>query len=259
MAMPLLADKILTLFASPLGASLAIIMAGALATLLGWRRSGAAAVLASAALLWLAAMPATADRLMASLEAAHPQQPIADYPAADVAVVLGGGFRVPEAGTAFTDFGEASDRLMLGYQLLKAGKVRLLLLSGGQVFDRPGQASEAEAMRTILIAWGVPPEQIATETTSRTTRGNAVAVAEIWRERGFGSGLLVTSAWHMARALGTFRKAGLELTPAPADSRVEQPDPFPLPFIPEANSLERSTDALKEWLGIFVYRLRGWA
>ena len=83
--------------------------------------------------------------------------------------------------------------------------------------------------------------------------------AAIWRERHFRSGLLVTSATHMPRALASFKKIGLEVTPWGADFRGHCPPNSIFDFLPDAYGLDMTTTAIKEWLGLAVYRLRGWA
>ena len=102
---------------------------------------------------------------------------------------------------------------------------------------------------------------IIVEGNSRNTHENAINTAAIWHDREFHSGLLVTSATHMPRALASFRKAGLDVTPWPADSRGHS---YPLvenvfDLLPDVDALAETTTAIKEWLGLAVYRLRGWA
>src|SRR5262249_43177615 len=113
----------------------------------------------------------------------------------------------------------------------------------------------------LLQTYGVPPDLIIVEGNSRNTHENAINTAAIWRERHFHSGLLVTSATHMPRALASFRKADLDVVPWPADFRGHS---YPLvatvfDLLPDAGALEKTTSAIKEWVGLAVYRLRGWA
>ena len=92
---------------------------------------------------------------------------------------------------------------------------------------------------------------------SRTTAENATEVAKDWPSLGASSALLVTSAAHMPRALATFRRAGILVTPAPTDVRgVDDPIDL-LDLLPDAGSLEATTFAAKEALGYAVYWLRG--
>jgi uncharacterized SAM-binding protein YcdF (DUF218 family) len=78
------------------------------------------------------------------------------------------------------------------------------------------------------------------------------------KKHSFNSALLVTSAAHMPRAMATFRRAGVPVIAASADVRVvENSDPFAL--LPDAGALPAVANALKEWTGLLVYRMRGWA
>ena len=96
------------------------------------------------------------------------------------------------------------------------------------------------------------------EGSSRTTQENAQRSLDIWKENRIRSGLLVTSALHMPRALALFRHAGFDVTPATTDVTVTWPlYETPLDLIPSAAALSLSSDALREWLGIIVGKLRG--
>jgi uncharacterized SAM-binding protein YcdF (DUF218 family) len=98
------------------------------------------------------------------------------------------------------------------------------------------------------------------ETESRNTRENAINAARIVGERGWRTGLIVTSAVHMPRAVATFRRAGLDFLPAVTDIRAVPPFYHsPLDLLPDAEALAASTLAIKEWLGLIVYRYRSWA
>jgi uncharacterized SAM-binding protein YcdF (DUF218 family) len=100
---------------------------------------------------------------------------------------------------------------------------------------------------------------VLTEERSRNTYQNAVETSRILVTEGWHSLLLVTSASHMPRAHAVFQSRGLEVIAAPTDFQVaaySQPDI--LDWIPTAGGLGRTTAALHEYLGIWVYRLRGW-
>ena len=88
---------------------------------------------------------------------------------------------------------------------------------------------------------------------------NALYTAEILEAQGMGPVLLVTSALHMPRALATFRAAGVDAIPAATDFEVMPRPRVLLDWLPDAEALAASTRALKEYLGLWVYRYRGWA
>ena len=155
-----------------------------------------------------------------------------------------------------------SDRVMQAALLWRAGKARTVIVSGGDLPWARSSVSPTEAslVAEILEAYGVPSDSIIVETNSRNTHENAINTAAIWQERHFHSGLLVTSATHMPRALASFRKAGLDVTPWSADLG----DQYPLvnsifDFLPDASALAVTTAMTKEFVGLAVYRLRGWA
>ncbi len=119
---------------------------------------------------------------------------------------------------------------------------------------------EAPAMATFMHDLGVPEAAMLMESESRTTRENAVLTEKMLRERGTNRILLVTSAMHMPRALATFRKLGIDAIPAPTDFEAEPPSGYwLLRWLPDTDALDKSSRAMKEYLGMWVYRWRGWA
>jgi uncharacterized SAM-binding protein YcdF (DUF218 family) len=116
---------------------------------------------------------------------------------------------------------------------------------------------ESEVMRRALLELGVPDSRIVLESESKVTRDEAIFTAKLLRDRGITSCILVTSDTHMRRALGTFRRAGLNAVPAIAlnpigfASRRRR-------WVPTQQALEFSQDVLHEYVGLIWYRLRGW-
>ena len=106
----------------------------------------------------------------------------------------------------------------------------------------------------------MPREELVLESESRNTHENAVFTARLFKEHGWRSALLVTSGMHMPRALASFRKAGLD--PVPASTDIVAPAGGAggaFAFLPSATALEITTRAIKELIGVAVYRLHGWA
>jgi len=240
-------EKLLPILIYPLGLALLLCITAFALSFAGRVRALRVSIAVAVILLWLASTPAFAGLLTVILVEQNPSVPIETILPKDVVIVLGGGLAQP------THMGATGDRVVQAYLLWHAGKVQMIIVSG---------ATDASFAAELLQAYGVPPNSIIVESNSRNTYENAINTAAIWRERHVRSGLLVTSATHMPRALASFRKAGLDVAPWPADFNfrgARYPPRSVFDFLPEADALEMTTTAIKEWLGLAGYRLRGWA
>jgi uncharacterized SAM-binding protein YcdF (DUF218 family) len=253
----LAASKLLDVLLSPLAWALALLVAALLARR-SPRRASALAALA-AATLYASASPLVANAAARAVEAGAVRT-ARDGAIYEVAVVLSGS--VDAAATAASgelQLGDAAERVLAAWELLREGRARHVLLSGGPPDPRPGAVVEAEVVAARLRAWGADPSRILVEGASRNTRENAVASARIVRERGFRSVLLVTSAAHLPRALGCFRAAGLEPDALPVDRRAGEVRVTVDSFLPRAHALATTTEAVREWAGRLVYRAVGYS
>ncbi len=140
-----------------------------------------------------------------------PPRPAAPDPRTDAVVVLGAA--LTEAGVA----GPALlRRLEHGVAAWQRRDARYLLVSGGIVGPPP---AEAEVMRDLAIARGVPAERIVVEDKARNTFENAVYSGRIARDRGWRRLAVVTDGFHMRRALYVFRRLGLPVEGDPVPGR----------------------------------------
>jgi uncharacterized SAM-binding protein YcdF (DUF218 family) len=256
--MPLLLDKILSQFAFPLGAGIGLLLLAVLGLLL--RRRGFGQLLLGLAILWLWvwSMPLVEERITASLTERHPPTPVAALPRVDAIVVLGGGMTPARGDRGYPDLDEAADRFWHAARLYHRERAPRIIVSGGNVWAAEG-GTEADAAIGFLTDLGVPRDAILREGRSRNTRDNAVYSAELLGSVEARHILLVTSATHMHRALAAFRRAGIHATPAATDYPMPDARPLALRLLPDAEALAASTRSLKEYLGFWVYRLRGWA
>lgn len=256
--MSLYVSKLIASLMLPLGW---VAILGLLALVMLWRGNqhvAAAMIVGQLTLLWVCAMPWTAHRLTAWLEADYPPIALGETPVADVVVVLGGALNV--VGDPPTEnLTSAADRVLRAARLYRAGKADYVLAVGGNLEWLAQAMPEALAMRDLLLEWGVSAAAIVTETSSQNTRENAQHAAAIIHERGWERVLLVTSATHMPRAVAAFRAAGIEVIPSPTDYGVVGTQPLDiLDFLPDAGSLGGVSYALRELLGRVYYRWRGW-
>jgi uncharacterized SAM-binding protein YcdF (DUF218 family) len=257
-------SKLLPLFIYPLGFA-SLMLVGALLTL--WKRPRLSALLVLLALLAILLPGNTwlSNQLVKSLEWRY--LPSSELPNADAIVVLGGATRPQDPPRPWVDLTEEGDRVIHGAQLYIQGKAPLVIMSGGRIDWRENQgASESADMAKIAEAFGVPSSAILQDPTSLNTHENAVNVRQILQDRGIDRILLVTSAMHMPRSIAIFRKQNINAIPAPTSFLVAEADlqnnPTPqdviLSLLPDSESLNRFTRALKEYIGFGVYWLRGW-
>jgi uncharacterized SAM-binding protein YcdF (DUF218 family) len=176
----------------------------------------------------------------------------------DAALLLGG--LVEDRATEDSGapaYNEGIERLLVTYDLLRARRVRFAVISGGPP-DQRAKVIEARVLADQLIAWGIEAERVVVDPSALNTRDNAVATARIARERGFTRLVVVTSAFHMPRALGCFRAVGLEVDALPVDHRSFDPSRHSVSWQPRSIFLNGSATALRELAGRAIYRLRGY-
>ena len=185
----------------------------------------------------------------------YPPVAVDQLPVADAIVVLGGYTDAIDASADVIELGDAVDRLFHGMRLYRAGKAPWLILAGGAA---RGHTPEAQVMASLLTEFGISRDVMLLEDKSRNTYQNGVNAVAIMKKNGIKKILLVTSAYHMRRAQAVFEKLGIEVVPAATDYQVLEPDPSILDWLPNAEALVITTLGLKEYLGWWVYRVRGW-
>lgn len=169
-------------------------------------------------------------------------------------VVLTGGEGWAEGRPITSDLSVSSSaRLLEAVRVWRMLGERAKILFVGGV-GQPGRRAEAPLVAQAAMAIGVPPEAVDWEAASRNTRENALAI----RERlGAARFILVTSAFHMPRAVAACRALGLDPIPAPCGHRA--PGTLtPYDFVPASEYLWDSSLAVREYLALVLYKLQGW-
>jgi uncharacterized SAM-binding protein YcdF (DUF218 family) len=212
-----------------------------------WLKSGAAL-----GLLLLATMPIPA-LLLRPLELRFPPLQLPEH--IDGILVLGGAVD-PYLSQALgaTALGQNGGRLAAGVlvALLHPEAKLALIGAGGNLFE--DGLSEARASLPYVLSQGIARSRVVLEEQSRSTHENAVFAKALLHPQPGESWVLVTSAWHMPRAVAAFRGAGWQVIPYPVDFLGASPSPdFDL-----RAGLDTGTTALREWLGLVWYRLLGW-
>ena len=191
-----------------------------------------------------------AERTMGWLEGKFPTP--TNLSDGDVIVMLGGGAirdsqDVDGEGTLCAS---PANRLLTAVRIYRNYDVPILL-SGGQVYSDSG--SEAVIAGRILQALGVPENKILLETKSVNTTQNAIFSAEILRARNFKRPIVVTSAFHMNRAVLNFSRQGFDVIACPTDFLVPRQPKFHYTKLrPQAEALLLNVTVMQEVLRTFV-------
>ena len=189
-----------------------------------------------------------AERFMGHLEKSYLPPERLEETGADVIIVLGGGAisDVRDVDGSGTLCASPSSRLLTAVRLQKILDIPILL-SGGQVYSDSG--AEALIAERILKSLGVPDEKILIETKSVNTTQNAIFSAEILRQKNFSRPMLVTSAFHMKRAVLNFSRQNIEVIPYPTDYTVSHNPKFRYTKLrPQAEALLLNVTVLQEVL-----------
>ena len=255
-----IALKFLAQVASPLGVFVSGLLVAAVLTLLGLRRLGR--LIAGFAIVQLVvfSFSLTGNALLRPLEDEARAAAAAAAPACcyDAIVVLGGsiGPAVPPLRPDPELF-DSSDRVWHAARLFHRGLAPRIVVSGGsyavQTGDAPPSQTEAMAMRQFLLALGVPDDRIVMEGKSLNTIEN---MRETRALVGTAKVALVTSGYHMPRALRLARAAGLNAEAFPTDWQVlPTTTPWWESLTPQVGAIAASGTAIREYLALaFDYR-----
>ena len=184
----------------------------------------------------------------------------ADLAAAPVTgfIILGGAEEAAVAlarhAHGLNDEGERISEAVALARLLPSARV---VFTGGSGWVLPGVATEAQAARDMLVSMGVANERITTEGRSRDTFENAVFTKQVVKPQPGERWLLLTSAWHMPRAMGVFRAADFPVEPWPVDYKTTGWDDAVHFYRSSADGLRRLETVLKEYVGLLTYWLSG--
>ena len=156
---------------------------------------------------------------------------------------------------------EAGERLLEGAILAHKFPDAKIAFSGGDAGILYTSDSEAEGAAVLLTQLGVARDRLILEAGARDTYENAVYLKKELEAKGDLDAskrwLLITSAYHMPRSIGAFRKAGFQVEPWPVDYRTRGSEDLSRPFDKASEGLRRVDVATREWVGLLAYWLRG--
>lgn len=176
----------------------------------------------------------------------------------DGIIVLGGAINphLSVARGAF-ELNAGAERLTAAAELARRFPNARIVLSGGHGSLLAPGATEAGVGARFLESLGVAPARIELEDRSRTTFENARLTRDLLKPAPGEYWLMVTSAYHMPRAIGAFRAVGFDVVPYPVDWRTRGWSAATEPFNAISGGLARTDVAVHEWIGLIGYWLMG--
>ena len=252
-------SKVVWFFLQPTSLLIALVLLGAFALWLQWTRTAKRLVGIAAIGLVTAAYLPVGNWLFLPLEERFPRPALSAIAEPAGIIVLGGALN-PLIGKSrgVVAVNEAAERFIAGAELLrKFPNAKFVFTGGGAAMLLPDTA-EAEGVKSLLFpALGLPADRLILESKSRNTYENAVFTKELLAPKANERWILVTSAFHMPRAVACFRKAGFTLIPWPVDYRTRGMEDLTLFFAQPSEGLKRVDKGMREWIGLLVYWLSG--
>ena len=250
-------SKAVWLAAQPLSLAFLAIAIALLCGLLRWRKGQTAFGLIATLILFLALYTSLGT---VALQALEDRIARAELPAGGPAclIVLGGSFEAEViASRGGLETNQAGDRFVEALRLAQRYPQARILVSGGDGSFSGAYEGDAAVSARFFAGFGVAAERLIQETTSRTTFENVQNTKALLDENRLSNCLLLTSAFHMPRAVGLFRKIGIDVLPWPTDYRTSGRARLAFDFTQPSANAQLATTAMREWTGLLAYYLTG--
>ena len=206
-------------------------------------------------ILLFCSIPIVSDKLIAYLESNYKLNQVSEVQEADAIVVLSGMVKVIKNKNNFDyEWGESVDRIFAGIELFKENKSQTLILTRGKLPWSVG-VPEGEYLREFAIKFGVPEKNILLTENVENTDQEAKAIKKLFSINS-PKVILVTSAFHMTRALTVFEAAGIDIVAFPVDFQSSESKLTFMSFIPSANALSGTSFFVREIIGRTYYKLK---
>jgi uncharacterized SAM-binding protein YcdF (DUF218 family) len=247
-------SKVLGFFATPSNVLIAVGLLGVALLVTRFARAGRRLMVASLVLLALMGLSPLGNLLILPLEQRFPPWRGEATPAG--IVVLGGAVSA-DVSAARDDvaLNESAERMTVVAALARRYPEARIVFSGGSgaLIYRAG--TEAEFALRLFATFGIPRARLIAEDQSRNTVENAIFSKRLAEPRPGETWLLVTSAYHLPRAVGVFRRQGFAVEAYPVDWRTRGPRDALRPFFTLGEGIRRTDTAVREWVGLAAYWL----
>jgi uncharacterized SAM-binding protein YcdF (DUF218 family) len=252
-----LLSKIIGFILTPSNFVALLLLAGLVLLTTRWRTGAVRLMACGIVLLLVMGFSPLGNMLLLSLSERFPAW-YESGRAPDGVIVLGGAIN-PELSKArgAAEINASAERITAAAELARRFPNARIVLSGGNNSLINPVSTEAAVSKKLLEQLGVPSDRIVEEDRSRTTWENAVFTRDLLQPKPGELWLLVTSAYHMPRAMGAFRAAGFDVVPYPVDWRTRGTSDAFIPFETLGGGLSRTDTAVHEWVGLIAYWLTG--
>jgi uncharacterized SAM-binding protein YcdF (DUF218 family) len=246
-------SKLLAFFTFPSNLAILIGLLGLLLLPTRFARAGRWLAFVSLIVLAILGFSSVGNALIIPLEDRFPPWDAARGPP-DGIIVLGGAIDGSHRSKEVM-LNDAVERLTVVPELARRYPNARILFSGGSAALISDGGAEAKLAGRLFESFGIAQDRIILEDRSRNTVENAAFSKAIVHPKRGERWLLVTSAFHMPRAVGVFRKADFPVEPYPVDWRTRGAENIMRPFTVMSDGLQRSDTAVHEWVGLLVYWL----
>lgn len=207
------------------------------------------------AVMMICSLPIISDRMIAYLETGYELIEPNDVSKADAIVVLSGMVvTIKVKNNLDYEWSGEVDRIFAGIDLMKEKKAPFLILTRGKYPWSVG-VPEGEYLRDVAIKFGIPENKIILTENVENTDQEAKAIKKIISISN-PRAILVTSAFHMARAITIFEEVGINIIPFPVDFQTRASKITFMDFIPSASSLSTTSFVVRELIGRTYYNFK---
>lgn len=249
-------SKALGFLIQPLNLAICLLGLSVLLSWLGWRRLRSFTTAAALVILALSAWTSLGALMLNPLEERF-QRPPAPEKVTGI-IVLGGGFEgAINLARGGYEINSGGDRYLEAAALAHRYPDARIVISGGNGAVLLEGEGDADTATKLFTALGIPASRLILEPDSRNTSENVENIRKLVAPGPDDTWLLVTSAFHMPRSVGLFRKSAFPVVPWPVDYRTSGREGVGVFRDNAADSLQNTTLALREWMGLIAYKFVG--
>ncbi len=253
-------SKTIWFFLQPSAASVFLILAGLVLSKTRWMRFGKPMILTGAVALLLIAFSPLGRQLIIPLEDRYGLQTINQLQGQkiDGIIVLGGTVHMYVSDQrGVPSIVSGAERIIEAVKLANKFPKARILLAGGPNTIGTNPTPDAVVVKQLMVDMGVEAQRIEVEGRSKNTWQNAIFAKEMAKPKAGENWLLITSAYHMPRAMGCFARAGFKTSAYPVDYQTGGEASRYAPFYYALDGVTITDTAAKEWLGLLVYWASG--